>query len=125
MPRDVRAYLSDIIDSCDAITAAVLGLDLVGYEGNRLVNLGGQLAIAFCRRAAINERKVPAMDLGQISKTALRECTQQVQRRRRLVVGADLALRIRDAGFFGELDAIDHVTAIAWQFNAIDGFGIA
>ena len=37
MPRDVRAYLSDIIDSCDAITAAVLGLDLVGYEGNRLV----------------------------------------------------------------------------------------
>ncbi len=37
MPRDARAYLRDIIDSCDAITAAVLGLDLAGYEGNRLV----------------------------------------------------------------------------------------
>ena len=38
MPRDVRAYLSDIVDSCDAITAAVLGLNLVGYEDNRVAN---------------------------------------------------------------------------------------
>ena len=37
MPRDARAYLSDIIDSCDAITAAVQGLDFAGYEINRLV----------------------------------------------------------------------------------------
>ena len=37
MLRDARAYLSDIIDSCDAITVAVLDLDLAGYEGNRLV----------------------------------------------------------------------------------------
>ena len=37
MPRDARAYLSDIIDSCDAIIAAVQCLDLAGYEGSRLV----------------------------------------------------------------------------------------
>ncbi|MCA1831642.1 MAG: DUF86 domain-containing protein [Actinomycetota bacterium] len=37
MPRDVRAYLVDIIDSCDAITVAIHGLDLTGYDGNRLV----------------------------------------------------------------------------------------
>ena len=37
MPRDARAYLADIIESCDAITVAVRGLDLAGYEGNRLV----------------------------------------------------------------------------------------
>jgi len=37
LPRDARAYLADIIDSCDAITVATQGLDLVGYEGNRLV----------------------------------------------------------------------------------------
>ena len=37
MPRDARAYLSDIMDSCDAITVAVRGLDLAAYEGNRLV----------------------------------------------------------------------------------------
>jgi uncharacterized protein with HEPN domain len=33
VPRDARAYLSDIIDSCDAIAAAVVGLDLSRYEG--------------------------------------------------------------------------------------------
>ncbi|MCX6545066.1 MAG: DUF86 domain-containing protein [Acidobacteria bacterium] len=37
MPRDRRAYLSDIVDSCEAITAALLGLDLDAYKGNRLV----------------------------------------------------------------------------------------
>jgi len=37
MPRDARAYLADIIESCDAITVAIRGLDLAGYEGNRLV----------------------------------------------------------------------------------------
>ena len=37
MPRDARAYLSDMIEACDAITDAVQGLDLQSYEGNRLV----------------------------------------------------------------------------------------
>lgn len=37
MPRDPRAYLSDIVDSCDAISLAVRGLDIEGYESNRLV----------------------------------------------------------------------------------------
>jgi len=37
MPRDARAYLVDIIDSCDAIAHAVRGLDLARYESNRLV----------------------------------------------------------------------------------------
>ncbi len=37
MPRDARAYLADIIESCEAIIVAVRGLDLAGYEGNRLV----------------------------------------------------------------------------------------
>jgi uncharacterized protein with HEPN domain len=37
MPRDERAYLVDIIESCDAIAAAVSGLGLENYETNRLV----------------------------------------------------------------------------------------
>ena len=37
MPHDERAYLADIIDSCDAITIAVSGLKLEDYETNRLV----------------------------------------------------------------------------------------
>ena len=37
MPRDARAYLSDIVESCDAITAALAGLGLDQYQHNRLV----------------------------------------------------------------------------------------
>ena len=37
MPHDKRAYLSDIIESCNAITVAVNNLTLESYEDNRLV----------------------------------------------------------------------------------------
>lgn len=37
MPRDERAYLADIVESCDAIENAVRGLDLAAYQANRLV----------------------------------------------------------------------------------------
>ncbi|MDP9120517.1 MAG: DUF86 domain-containing protein [Acidobacteriota bacterium] len=37
MPRDARAHLADIIESCTAIEVAVRSLDLSGYLGSRLV----------------------------------------------------------------------------------------
>jgi len=37
MPRDRRAYLVDIIESCDAIADAVGGLELQEYEASRLI----------------------------------------------------------------------------------------
>ena len=37
MPRDQRAYLVDIVESCDAIESATRNLDLQGYQKNRLV----------------------------------------------------------------------------------------
>ena len=37
MPRDARAYLTDVVEACDAIALAVRDLDLVRYQGNRLV----------------------------------------------------------------------------------------
>ena len=37
MPRDARAYLADIVESCDAIEAAIEGFDLEHYLENRLV----------------------------------------------------------------------------------------
>lgn len=37
MQRDARAYLADIIESCDAIQAALAGIDLESYGSNRLV----------------------------------------------------------------------------------------
>ena len=37
MPRDERAYLVGIIDSCEAIELAVAGLDLSAYTASLLV----------------------------------------------------------------------------------------
>ncbi len=37
MPRDERAYVSDILESCEAITAAVQGINLAAYQATRLV----------------------------------------------------------------------------------------
>jgi uncharacterized protein with HEPN domain len=37
MPRDVRAYLADIVESCDAITSALAGVDVEAYQASRLV----------------------------------------------------------------------------------------
>ena len=37
MPRDERACLADIVESCDAVAPAVSGLALEDYEASRLV----------------------------------------------------------------------------------------
>ena len=37
MRRDALAYLFDVLESCDAIAAALLGVDLDGYKRSRLV----------------------------------------------------------------------------------------
>jgi|GEM_PF-3302515 len=37
MPREARACLADIVESCQAIAAAAAGLDLKAYQENRLV----------------------------------------------------------------------------------------
>jgi uncharacterized protein with HEPN domain len=37
MKRDARAYLADILESCDAIEAAIAGLSLDDYLDSRLV----------------------------------------------------------------------------------------
>jgi uncharacterized protein with HEPN domain len=37
MPRDIRAYLADIVDACTAILEAVTDIDLSVYQSNRLV----------------------------------------------------------------------------------------
>jgi len=33
----MRAYLADIVDSCDAIHVAVMGIDLEAYQTNRMI----------------------------------------------------------------------------------------
>src|SRR5450756_1288456 len=61
MPRDAQAYLSDILESCDAIVLAVQGFDLEGYRSNRLVRSSvereftiiGEAMIALSRTAPV------------------------------------------------------------------------
>lgn len=59
MPRDARAYLADIIESCDAITVAVRDLDLAGYEGNRLVRSSVEREFIIGEAAAALGRVAP------------------------------------------------------------------
>lgn len=59
MPRDPRAYLEDIVEACQAISAATRGLDLPAYLANRLVRSAverefiiiGEALLALSRRA--------------------------------------------------------------------------
>ena len=37
MPRSSEAYLSDIIEACDAIVVAIAGVDLETYLSNRMI----------------------------------------------------------------------------------------
>ena len=37
MPRDARAYLSDVIEACEAIASAVDGMTFEDYSKTRLV----------------------------------------------------------------------------------------
>ena len=59
------------------------------------------------------------MHAREIGVAAMREGAQQIERRRRLAIGLDLAARIGNARFRRELDAVDDVAAIARQFLAV------
>lgn len=53
MPRDERAYLADIIDSCKAIEAAIGDLDLAAYQTNRLVRSAVEREFYHYRRSTV------------------------------------------------------------------------
>jgi uncharacterized protein with HEPN domain len=53
MPRDVRAYLTDIIESCDAIAAALTGVDVEVYRGDRLVRSSVEREFTIIGEAAL------------------------------------------------------------------------
>ena len=54
----------------------------------------------------------------QVGKAALGEGAQQIERGRRLVVGADQAFRVRQPRGLVELDRVDDVAAVARQLDA-------
>ena len=69
------------------------------------------------------EVQQPAQHVVEAGITSLGESAQQVERRSRLPVSLELAVRIGNAVGFGEGAPVDDVAAIARQLLAIDLFG--
>ena len=93
------------------------------HEVQRFRNAVGQFLVAPRLRGILEEAQHPLMHAAEIGKAAGGECAQQVQRRGRLPVGHQLALRIGGARRRRERDVVDDVAAVARQLDAIDLFG--
>ena len=66
-----------------------------------------------------HEALIPAMHLTQVRVAALRERTNQVQRRRGVVVQRQKALRIGLARLGGELEGVHRIAAVARQRHTV------
>ena len=90
------------------------------HEFHRIRNSRRHCLVAVCRGGALHKPQHPAMDVVEAGIAALRERPQQVQRRRRLQVRLQQALRIRRTRLGRELHSVDVVAAIGRQRHAID-----
>ncbi len=96
-----------------------LGIDAAGaHEVERLGETAGEILIALRLRAILDERQHPLMRIRQVGVTAAGEGAQQIECRRRLPIGLQLAARIGRARFRREIGAVDDVAAINRQFDA-------
>ena len=89
------------------------------HEAQRLGDMLGDLLVAVPGGAVLDEAEIPPMHMLEIGVAALREGTQQIERRGRLAIGHQHALRVGNARGLGELDAVDDVAAIARQLLAV------
>ena len=84
------------------------------HELDRAVDVFGQRLVARVGRIR-HETLVPPVHLTQIRVSALRESADQVQRRRRMVIQGQEALRVGLARLRGELKGVHRVAAVARQ----------
>ncbi len=97
------------------------GVDAAGaHEGERPLDLGGDGLVALPFGAGCHELLGPGVDSRQIGETALGERSQQVQRRRRLVVGLHEALGVGDPRCFRGIEVVDDVATERRQFEIAD-----
>ena len=94
------------------------------HEIHRFINLVCHGFIAGPLRAFGDKALVPAMYFRQIGIATLGKCAQKIERRGRLPIGRDLAFGVGHARCGVKFNAIDDITAIAGQFNAVHCFGI-
>jgi hypothetical protein len=90
------------------------------HEIHGLADAIGKLAVALALRAVLDEAEHPLVHVLEVGIATHREGAQKVQRRGRLAVSHHLAFRVRNAGFLGELDAVDDVTTVARQRHAVE-----
>ena len=92
------------------------------HEIQRVADARGQVAV-FPRLLAVGEAQRPLVDAVHVGKAARGKGAQQVQRARRLGVGAQHLVRIGDAGGLGKVQLVDDVAAIAGQLLPVHRFG--
>ncbi len=82
-----------------------------GHEGERALDLRGELLVALALRRVGDEVLVPGVHLRQVGEAALGEGADEVQRRRRVVVAVEHPLGVGDARVGGRGVVVDHVAA--------------
>src|SRR5882672_4305500 len=90
------------------------------HEIQRVRNAVRQLLVTAGVLGILQETKHPLMHAAKIGEAAGRKCAQQIQRRRRLAIRHQLALRIGGARPRRERDIVDDVAAVARQFDVAD-----
>ena len=99
----------------------VLGVDAAGpHEPQGSVDLGGDLVVGAALGAGCDELLRPGVDPAEVGETALGEGPQQVQRRRRLVVGLHQTFGRRRSGPLGRGRVVDDVAAERRQVELTD-----
>jgi len=82
-----------------------------GHEPERALDLRRELLVPPALRRGRDELLVPHVHLVEIGEAALRECADEVQGRRRLVVPLEHPLRIGSPRVERRRLAVDHVPA--------------
>ena len=105
------------VDLVDRALVAEVDPDRL-HEPERAADLVRDHLVAPALERARDELLVPGVHLGQVGEAALRERTQQVERRDRLVVRLDHPLGIGHARFGRRLVGVDGVPAERGQLDA-------
>ena len=90
-----------------------------GHEPECAIDLLRELVVALAFATAGNEFEVPLVGAAEIGEAALRERTQQVERRRGLVVAAHHPLGVGATGPGLEFEVVDDVAEVRRQLDAV------
>ncbi len=89
-----------------------------GHEFQRFVDPASEGFVTFRRGRQRDEAEVPLIQLAQVGVATLGERAQQIEGRRRLIIGLDHAGRVGRARHLVEIGRVDDVATIARQRDA-------